>query len=87
MEHLLHVFLDCRFANACWRVLGLEFDTSTIESCPDWLLQSLVSESHERLVQVATVLWGIWSARNLKVWENKVVPPELSMQWSAKQVG
>lgn len=67
VEHLLHVFLDCRFANACWRVLGLEFDTSTIESCPDWLLQSLASESHERLVQVATVLWGIWSARNLKV--------------------
>lgn len=86
IEHLLHIFLDCSFAKRCWNLLGLEFDTSSAESCSEWLLQRLAEEDGEKMVQVAIVLWGIWSARNMLVWENKKVTPENAMQWSINQV-
>lgn len=71
VEHLLHVFLDCSFAKSCWSALGLQFDTSRVESAPEWLLEKLSNEDKEVLVQIAVVLWGIWSVRNLRVWEQK----------------
>lgn len=86
VEHVVHLFLECRFAKECWKVLGLEFDTSTVEYCSDWLLQKLKEEDKDMLVSIATGLWGIWAARNLKVWENKVVTPKLAVQWSSKEV-
>lgn len=67
VEHVLHVFLDCYFAKECWRILGLDFDTSQVETCSEWLLQRLVEKDNEHLVSIAMKLWGIWSARNMKV--------------------
>lgn len=86
VEHLAQVFLDCDFAKQCWRVLGLEFDFSNVEYASEWLLQSLADESQAIRVKIATILWGIWSARNLKVWQNKSVTPQMTMQWSVIQV-
>lgn len=80
VEHLLHTFFDCRFAQECWRVVGLQFDTSGVEDLPGWLLQRLEVETQDMLIQIAKVLWGIWSARNLLVWENKALTPEVAMQ-------
>lgn len=67
VEHLLHIFIDCNFEKECWKILGIEFNTSVVESCSKWLLQSLAIETQDKLVQVATVLWGIWTTRNMKV--------------------
>lgn len=43
-------------------------------------------DDKEKLVLIATGLWGIWSVRNMKVWDNKTMTPELAMQWSTLQV-
>lgn len=86
VEHLLHIFLDCSFAKECWQALNLNFDTLTVESAPDWLLQRLAEDDKERMVQVATILWSIWTTRNMKVWENKVIPPDLIIENSAHQI-
>lgn len=67
VEHLLHIFLDCNFVKACWQYLGLEFNTTSIELCSEWLLQHLVEDNEEKLILLGTGLWGIWSAHNLKV--------------------
>lgn len=82
VEHLLYVFLDCKFVKDCWKYMSLEFDTSEIESLPEWLLQRLGEENHEKMVRMTMVLWGIWNARNMRMWDNKVVTGELAMQWS-----
>lgn len=55
-------------------------------SCPDWLLQILAVESFDRLAQIATILWGIWSARNQKVWESKTITAQTAIEWSKKIV-
>lgn len=86
IEHLLHVFFDCDFAKQCWNVVGLQYDMSCVENASDWLLQKLGCESQEINGKIAKVLWGIWSARNLKVWDRKSVTPALAMEWSIKQI-
>ncbi|XP_017217191.2 uncharacterized protein LOC108194764 [Daucus carota subsp. sativus] len=86
VEHLLHVFMDCEFAKECWRLMGAEFDFWTVESAPEWVLGRLESETSEVQLKLAKVLWGIWNARNFKVWEHKVVTPSIAMQWSDRQI-
>lgn len=86
IEHLLHIFLDCNFAKQCWRILGLNFESLWVESAPEWLFDRLARDDKEMWVQIATGIWSIWSARNLKVWEQKQVTPELTIQWSSRLV-
>lgn len=35
---------------------------------------------------VATVLSGVWFARNKRVWEGKIVTPAVTMELSAKMI-
>lgn len=35
IEHLLHLFLDCRFAQECWKEVGLVYDMREVESALD----------------------------------------------------
>lgn len=86
IEHLLHLFCDCEFTRACWQHMGLIYDTRQVESAPEWLLETLSSDSNENLIKVATVVWGVWWARNKRVWEGKIMTPKLAMEWSSKQV-
>lgn len=57
-----------------------------MENAPDWLLQRLSGEPQDVKVQIAMVLWGIWSIRNLKVWDSKAIRAHLAMEWSRKDI-
>lgn len=64
----------------------MNVDASRAESCPDWLLQKFETEGNELLTGITTVLWRIWTCRNMKVWENKTVTPVIAAQWSSQQI-
>lgn len=59
---------------------------TAIEASPDWVLERLATEMKKVNLQIATALWGIWGARNLKVWEQKFLTPMIAMQWSNSQI-
>lgn len=86
VEHLLHVFFDCQFATQCWSHVGLFYDMSMVTFAPDWLLQRINEGTELEVSKIAIVLWGIWSWRNKKVWEDKLVSPAMTMDWSSKIV-
>lgn len=86
IEHLLHLFLYYNFAKDCWSVMGVQLDALQVEEALTWVLDRLATESMEVRVQLGKLLWGIWNARNLKVWEQKTLSPSLAMQWSSSQV-
>ena len=69
VEHLLHIFFDCKFASECWKVMNLSYDMRNADSASNWLLHKLATTTDEEASVIATVLWGIWYARNLNVWE------------------
>lgn len=86
IEHLIHLFWDCEFAKSCWQHIGLLYDMRTVKSAPEWFLEKLSTKSNDNLIKIATVVWGVWWARNKRVWEGKVITPKLAMEWSCKQV-
>lgn len=86
VKYLLHLILDCKFVQECWSLMGLSFDVHSIEDFPEWLPNKLTIERKDLKVQLVTVLWTIWNARNLKLWEGKVVAPTISLQWSNNHI-
>lgn len=60
-------------------------DMREVESAPVWLLNK-ISETHDNIVKIATVLWDIWLVRNKKVWENENITPNLTVDMSSKQL-
>lgn len=86
VEHLLHVFFDCRFASECWSKAGLVYDMQRVEEAPPWLLDRIKNENAETCELIAKVLWGIWFARNQKVWEGKNITPSVTLEISTKQI-
>lgn len=66
--------------------MGLQYDWTNEETASGWLLKFISIADQGVLVKVATILWGIWRARNLLVRENKVIPPNVVMGWASNQV-
>lgn len=56
IEHLLHLFFDCGFAQECWQQVGLNFDMREVESAPEWVLSKLSNETEDNLVNISVVL-------------------------------
>lgn len=67
VEHMTHLFYDCRFATGYWAHVGLQYDWSEVEYAPDWVLQNLSTGIKEELQKICMVLWRIWYWRNTKV--------------------
>lgn len=86
VEHFLHVFLECPFARGCWDYTGGEYDISDVEHLSTWVLEKLSSETNSDLVRIARTLWGIWFARNKRVWEGKQMAPNVSMEIAANMI-
>lgn len=86
IEHLLHVFFDCTFAKQCWQYAGMALNTDHIEDVPIWLLNTLSTGKSESNIKVCTILWGIWTWRNKRVWESKSVSAALTMENSFHHV-
>lgn len=86
IEHLAHLFFDCNFAQECWKIVGLQYDMGEVEYVADWLLNKMSNDTPENLGRIAAVLWGVWVARNKRIFENKNMSPAVTMNWSMTQI-
>ena len=57
-----------------------------VEHAPNWLLRNLDIETFDHLINIATLLWGIWMVRNKRLWEGKWVSRAMAVEWSLKQI-
>ncbi|XP_074352125.1 uncharacterized protein LOC141691290 [Apium graveolens] len=86
IEHLAHLFFDCRFAQECWKIVGLEYDTRDVEYVSEWLINKLSNDTAENLGRISAVLWRVWFSRNKRIFENKNMSPAITMNWSMTQI-
>lgn len=86
IEHLLHLFFDCRFATSYWQAANMQYDMREEESAPQWVLNKLETAKHEEVTGICVVLWGIWYWRNQRVWHNKSMNPAIAMDNSFKML-
>ena len=61
VEHHLHLFFDCQYAQDCWNHADLLFITDDIENFWTWLLDLFSNKSNEVCGRVEVVLWSIWT--------------------------
>lgn len=57
-----------------------------IENSHEWVLHTVANGSNDELNTIATVLWGIWFARNKCIFENKSMTTAAVVAWSRKQI-
>lgn len=66
--------------------MRIQYDMKEVENAPEWLLERLSTEPAERMEKITTLLWGVWLARNKRIFEGKVLPPAVLMKWSKTQI-
>lgn len=86
VEHMNHLFIDCKYAKECWQGVGLNFEWREEEYAHDWLLNMLTSALEDTLIKVVTVLWGVWFSINKSIFEGKNISPSIAFYWSQKQI-
>ena len=69
----------------CWQKARLNYAMQEVEYAPDWLLEKMATGNTEEKENVAMISWGIWFARNQKVWEDKIINPTTIVEISLKQ--
>lgn len=74
------------FALECWRNSSFNIEGQDIEEASTWLLDLVSREKTDLIQTVATVLSGVWFARNKRVWEGRNVTPAVTMELSAKLI-
>jgi hypothetical protein len=69
-ETINHLFMECHKANRIWfgSYLGINFNP-THRSFIDWLIYCLANLKEDELCYIAAIIYGIWFARNKKVFE------------------
>lgn len=87
IEHMRHLLCEFPYVVGCWRQLDLNTHLQVVESAPKWLLEVISKGFVMVSEKVVVVLWGIWFARNKKVWEGKLLSPAVAMEISTQVVG
>ncbi|XP_060969704.1 uncharacterized protein LOC133036942 [Cannabis sativa] len=70
-ESILHVLVDCPFANSCWNRSGVGLNFYTASTFTDWFKGFLVGGRSSMLEEVLMVGWGIWKAQNELLWKGR----------------
>ncbi|XP_074346813.1 uncharacterized protein LOC141685614 [Apium graveolens] len=86
IEHVRHVFMECKYAKGCWECISRDIDITKVEDLSVWLLDKLGTETEVKLVHMAKILRGIWFARNKRDWDGKIMSPSVAMEISMKMV-
>jgi hypothetical protein len=70
-ETLDHTFMKCHYAAKIWfgSKLGIVFDHRHI-NISDWIIYALINLNTEDLIYLAAITYGIWYARNQKIFES-----------------
>ncbi|XP_018443423.2 uncharacterized protein LOC108815278 [Raphanus sativus] len=85
-ETTMHLFMECPFAQQLWELapFGQQLEFSNVTSAPELLMASsswiCLPPTGITSDLVSWLLWGIWNARNLLVFENRAIPAKRSME-------
>jgi hypothetical protein len=85
IETIDHVFLKCDWVRAIWFGSPLTINFNLLnnhQSFTDWLTTMLENSKNEDMEKIISLIYNIWNARNLFVFQNKDIPVMLVVQKS-----
>ncbi|KAM6569105.1 hypothetical protein CsatB_017090 [Cannabis sativa] len=92
-ENTSHLFFDCKFSQSClsqikvwlnWRVVSV-----SLQGLLRWINRSKASKFRRGIFSgtIAALVYHIWKARNLKLWQANTIDPDQVVQevkWQVK---
>ena len=75
-ETAIHLLFSCRFAANIWSKLGRHTNRGYLTIQEAWEKEAITDP-----ILIACAIWEIWKCRNLKIFENKMVPIDVTVQW------
>ncbi|PNX95563.1 ribonuclease H, partial [Trifolium pratense] len=78
METIHHVFLDCEWAKQTWfaSALTLNLGQNQLTDFYDWINYMINNTNKECIEKITAIMYGIWYARNVLVFQGKNLPPQ-----------
>ncbi|KAL8146995.1 hypothetical protein AgCh_004640 [Apium graveolens] len=70
-ETVLQALVGCPFANSCWQMRDRTYQGVDADSFGRWLESVFEKSKKEEHVEIVSLCWAIWNARNQFVWDNK----------------
>lgn len=76
LETSTHTFMTCPMINRTWfgSNLNLKILNQPISDFSDWLNHIIQNEKDDTTIQVAVITYYIWFARNLSIFESRILP-------------
>lgn len=72
-ESIFHIFVSCKYAKACWNLVGVRPLPRNINCFNDWLIHLASSITNYQVCIVYIICWKIWSMRNNIIWNNQTL--------------
>jgi hypothetical protein len=72
-ESITHIFMQCPKVARIWfgSSLTIKFPDQPNPNFIDWLYEFIIYNDESALISIASILYNIWHARNIKVYEDK----------------
>ncbi|KAL8516097.1 hypothetical protein ACS0TY_014684 [Phlomoides rotata] len=88
IETSWHVFMNCRFARACWQLTSVANDVERValeaESIIDFMLRMISQLEGEKLTEFVMVVWRLWKDQNSKVWNGSSIEAHTTVFYARK---
>jgi len=81
-----HAFMTCPYVTRTWfgSPLNLKITEQQIPDFKDWITYSIINLPVEVIIQMASIIYNIWQARNQNIYDRKFVPEEEIIQRSSR---
>lgn len=79
-ETSIHLFFTCRFATNIWSKLGRPTNINYLTIQEAWEKEAVTDP-----ILIASAIWEIWKSRNLKMFENRMAPIDVTVQWIVQE--
>jgi hypothetical protein len=78
LETTTHTFMTCPNSLKVWfgSSLNINFQDQINPNFENWLYDILTHKDDNLIIQVAAITYSIWFARNLSVFEERIVPED-----------
>ncbi|XP_031111762.1 uncharacterized protein LOC116015729 [Ipomoea triloba] len=74
-ESLMHTFILCEFSTLVWHASSILVHIIGGADFCEWFSNAMDSLSNEQLIAVVAVLYHLWKARNMAVWDGCLPSP------------
>jgi hypothetical protein len=78
VETTQHIFIECDWAKLVWlsSPLSINLRSAHFDNLTDWFVYMANHTDKESMEKITATIYGIWYARNMFLFQEKIIPPQ-----------